>query len=163
MIKHDLSKLALYQASQGGISSTLYVYKEKNWGNEIWIANNDKYCMKIIDVIPKRRCSIHYHRIKDETFHIMSGILKLELWDLLPDLEIDGIELVKEKQNKPDQLIVLWPGTSFRIPPRTPHRFEAIPNDFVGKKNSEKCQFVEVSTQHFEEDSYRIVPAPDYK
>jgi len=49
----------------------------KGWGYEKWIVNNDKYCGKILFVVKDRKCSLHYHNIKDETFYIQSGKIVL--------------------------------------------------------------------------------------
>ena len=44
----------------------------KGWGFEKWIVNNEKYCGKLLYFIKDRKCSWHYHKIKDETFYIQS-------------------------------------------------------------------------------------------
>ena len=46
---------------------------EKVWGGEKWICNTSLYCSKILYLNKGYRCSYHYHRIKDETFHILKG------------------------------------------------------------------------------------------
>lgn len=51
---------------------------EKVWGKEIWVVNTDLYCMKYLVLNKKGRCSYHYHRIKDETFVIVSGKVLME-------------------------------------------------------------------------------------
>ena len=45
----------------------------KGWGFEKWIVNNEKYCGKILYIVKDRKCSWHYHKIKDETFYVQSG------------------------------------------------------------------------------------------
>jgi hypothetical protein len=37
----------------------------KGWGREVWIANNDLYCGKILEIRKGKRCSLHYHKIKN--------------------------------------------------------------------------------------------------
>jgi len=54
---------------------------DKDWGRELWIVNNDKYCGKILELNKGYRCSIHYHKIKDETFYILEGRVLMEIWD----------------------------------------------------------------------------------
>ena len=107
---------------------------KKSWGYEIWFENNDKYCGKLLFVEKDKWSSngnFHYHKIKDESFFIIEGSLLLEL--VGDNNEISVIEL-KEMQ-------------STRVFPATKHRFTAI---------SEKgCKFIEVSTTHLDEDSYR--------
>ena len=116
-------------------------YIKKSWGSELWFQNNSKYCGKQLEVFRKYWSSkglFHFHKIKDETFFVVEGTLLLHIIDRNGDL-------------KP---IVLSKGDSFRIRPYMKHRFTAI--------NCEKCIFIEVSTQHFEEDSYRV-ELPQYK
>ena len=47
----------------------------KGWGHEKWIVNNDEYCGKLLFFEEGKRCSWHYHKIKDETFYLQSGKL----------------------------------------------------------------------------------------
>ena len=47
----------------------------KGWGHEKWIVNEEKYCGKILFFEAGKRCSWHYHKIKDETFYVQSGEL----------------------------------------------------------------------------------------
>ena len=51
----------------------------KEWGSEYWIVNNDLYCGKLLTLEKNKRCSVHYHKNKDETFYILEGKIKLEL------------------------------------------------------------------------------------
>ncbi len=42
---------------------------EKTWGSELWFANNDMYCGKLLTVNVDKWSSegkFHYHKIKDE-------------------------------------------------------------------------------------------------
>lgn len=52
---------------------------KKVWGREEWIVNTDKYCGKILELNKGYRCSMHYHKNKDETFYILGGEVLLEL------------------------------------------------------------------------------------
>ncbi len=69
----------------------------KGWGFEKWIVNNDKYCGKLLYIIKDRKCSWHYHKIKDETFYVQRGKIILYFSDIPKD---------PEKANK----IILGPG-----------------------------------------------------
>jgi len=51
---------------------------QKKWGNELWIVNNKKYCGKILTLNAGQNCSLHYHKIKHETFYVLSGEAILE-------------------------------------------------------------------------------------
>lgn len=52
---------------------------EKIWGEEIWLVNNEKYCGKKLILKRGKRCSFHYHKIKDETFYLESGKILIEI------------------------------------------------------------------------------------
>lgn len=77
---------------------------EKVWGKEIWIVNRD-YCGKKLILKKGFRCSMHYHKLKDETFYVLSGKVL--------------IELGMKKQ-------VMLPGDSIWIPPGARHRFTGL-------------------------------------
>lgn len=106
---------------------------EKNWGHEKWIVNNEQYCGKLLFFHQNKRCSWHYHKIKDETFYLQSGLI------LLKHSFDDDITLAKEAR--------LRPGDSFHIPVGLRHQMLALlPSELF-----------EFSTQHFDSDSYRII------
>jgi len=102
---------------------------EKYWGYEELIINTDSYCGKRLVLKEGYRCSYHYHKIKDETFYILSGEMHLEL----------------DEEN-----IVLHSRDSIRILPGQKHRFSAPSGNVV---------FIEVSMHHEDNDSYRDVPS----
>jgi len=106
---------------------------EKTWGYEHWFANNEQYCGKMLYVREgewSSKGNYHYHKIKDETFFVIEGGLRLDYYD-------GGVY----------HSIILGRHASFRVPPLMKHRFTAITN--------EGCHFIEASTTHREEDSYR--------
>jgi quercetin dioxygenase-like cupin family protein len=111
---------------------------DKTWGYELWIVNNELYCLKEI-VVYQGKCSsegkFHYHKIKDETFYILDGVLWLQF----------------PKEHPSGGSIVLQPGDIYRIKPNTLHRFTALASSY-----SMDCRFMEVSTTHSDEDSYRV-------
>ena len=82
---------------------------KKTWGQELWIVNNDLYCGKILTLKKDKCCSIHYHKLKIETFFILEGKIKLELF---------GKTLIMEK------------GDSYNLNQYDIHRF-------IGLKDSE--------------------------
>ena len=43
----------------------------KGWGYENWIVNNEMYCGKVLFFEAEKKCSWHYHVLKDETFFIL--------------------------------------------------------------------------------------------
>jgi mannose-6-phosphate isomerase-like protein (cupin superfamily) len=85
-----------------GLSETHRVPKE--WGEEHWIVNGS-YCGKKLVLRRGWRCSLHYHKVKDEVFYLIKGRVLLE---------IDGTEHV------------MVPGDHHRIAPGTRHRFSGI-------------------------------------
>jgi quercetin dioxygenase-like cupin family protein len=78
---------------------------QKVWGSEDWICNNKKYCGKILNIMQGYQCSLHYHKLKDETFFVIKGLVLLELG----------------KTN-----YMLQEGEAIRIKPGQKHRFRGI-------------------------------------
>ena len=113
-------------------NSLIMNYVPKGWGFEKWIVNCDEYCGKLLYFVKGKRCSWHYHKIKDEVFYLQSGkiIVKYGL--------DDDIEKAEE--------IILEKGDNFYIYPGLKHQMIAL-------RDSELFEF---STQHFDEDSYRV-------
>lgn len=114
----------------------------KNWGYELWIENNALYCGKHLHVIPKKKCSVHYHKIKKETFYIISGSLIIEYSS---NLNLDFWET--DQYNK----VILHAGEAYTLEPYIAHRFYA--------NGSIPCDFIEISTHHDDNDSFRIIPS----
>lgn len=106
---------------------------KKNWGFEQWIWNNSRYCGKLLHFHKNKKLSWHFHEIKDETFCLGAGsvIIKYGL--------SDDISLATD--------ITLNKGDSFHIPPGLRHQVIAL----------EDSDLYEFSTQHFDEDSIRII------
>lgn len=105
----------------------------KAWGYEVWLVNEPEYCAKRLRLFSGRKCSLHYHKVKKETFIVESGLVKLEHKDPR------GFPL--------DEL--LKAGESRTILPNTPHRFSSIRGAWI----------LEVSTHHSDEDVVRIEPS----
>ena len=107
-------------------------FVSKGWGYEKWIVNCEKYCGKILFLAKGKKCSWRYHRKKDEVFYVQSGAIKIYYgWD-------DNIEMAS--------VAVLERGDKFHVPIRLKHRMVAL----------EDTELFEFSTEHFDEDSYRI-------
>ena len=79
----------------------------KPWGWEKVWAHTEKYVGKILHINPGHRLSVQYHEVKDETIHVLSGILML----YTTEFQIEH---------------TLTPGMSLRIKPGQIHRFEAL-------------------------------------
>jgi mannose-6-phosphate isomerase-like protein (cupin superfamily) len=113
-------------------TSSEQMFVPKGWGFEKWITNNEKYCGKLLYFVKGKKCSWHYHKIKDEVFYIQSGKL-LVRFGYSHDL-------------RECQEVVLEKGDSFHVKPELVHQMLAL----------EDTEMFEFSTQHFDEDSYRI-------
>ena len=105
----------------------------KGWGYEKWIVNKEEYCGKLLHMIKGKKCSWHYHTLKDETFYLQEGKILLKYSD------DDNIEKAKE--------IVLCRGDKFHIYRGLRHQMFAL----------EDTDLFEFSTQHFEHDSNRVI------
>jgi mannose-6-phosphate isomerase-like protein (cupin superfamily) len=105
----------------------------KGWGREVWIANNSKYCGKILEIRKGKRCSLHFHRLKTESFYLRLGRLRVRIKESVDAETIHEFDL--------------YEGECMDIPPGRVHQMVAL-------ENSELLEF---STQHFDSDSHRIV------
>jgi len=104
----------------------------KGWGYELWIANSEKYCGKLLHIVKGKQLSWHYHKLKDEVMYVQSGCISIIYGH---DVDINNAE---------DR--VLCAGDSFHIPIGLIHRIVAL----------ETSEVFEFSTQHFDEDSIRV-------
>jgi quercetin dioxygenase-like cupin family protein len=107
-------------------------FVKKGWGYELWVVNKPEYCGKLLYFEKGKRCSWHYHKIKDEVFYLQSGKMIVKFSD------DDKIENCQER--------LLTPGQNFYVYPGLKHQMIAL----------EDSELFEFSTEHFDEDSYRI-------
>ena len=112
---------------------------EKGWGKEIIFANNSDYCGKILIFNPNAMFSFHYHLIKDETWYVRSGIFTLRI------LDTTNATLITKSFKE---------GDIVNVPKGLPHQLIA---------GSEGGEIIEVSTTHFDYDSYRIAKGDSQK
>ena len=59
------------------MTSSNIKFVPKGWGYEKWICNTSEYCGKLLFINKGKRCSWHYHLLKDETFYLQSGKIHL--------------------------------------------------------------------------------------
>ena len=104
----------------------------KGWGFEKWIVNNEEYCGKLLYFVKGKKCSWHYHKLKNETFYLESGKLK--------------IYYGTHKDIKKAKILIMNPGDKFSVPEGLIHRIHGI----------KKSKLYEFSTTHYDSDSYRI-------
>ena len=107
---------------------------EKAWGHELWITNNEKYCGKLLVFKKHKEYSMHFHLLKDEAWYISKG--KFE-YTYIDTAEAD------------EYTITVNEGDCIRLLPGQPHQMKAL---------TEGATIFEVSTQHFDSDSYRVKP-----
>jgi quercetin dioxygenase-like cupin family protein len=105
----------------------------KGWGFEKWIVNNEEYCGKLLYLVKGKRCSWHYHVLKDEVFYVQSGKI------LVKYSERDDLNSAQEK--------ILERGDNFHVYRELRHQMIAL----------EDTELFEFSTQHFDSDSHRIL------
>ena len=110
-------------------------FVSKGWGYEDWLVNKEEYCGKMLFFKKGKRCSWHYHKLKDETFYVQSGKIEMT-YGFNDDIESD-------KAHK----AILEAGDTFYIPIGLKHQAKALLDSNV----------FEFSTTHFDEDSYRII------
>jgi mannose-6-phosphate isomerase-like protein (cupin superfamily) len=108
---------------------------DKAWGRELWMANNEKYCGKILEFNQGSSFSMHYHIKKEETWMVVQGVFEMEYFDL------NSADISKT---------ILNVGDTVHLEPSIPHKLTCV------ECESGKGMIFEVSTQHFNEDSYRI-------
>jgi mannose-6-phosphate isomerase len=113
---------------------------EKPWGYELIWAESSRYVGKLLHIESSGQLSLQYHRRKDETIHLLSGVLELEVGTA------DGDR----------HTLRLQPGQSFHIAPGLRHRMTAI----------ETCDVLEASTPELDdvvrlEDRYGRVGKSD--
>ena len=104
----------------------------KGWGFEKWIVNCEEYCGKLLYFVKGKRCSWHYHKLKDEVFYVQSG--KIQVFYGECDDILDSSVVILEK------------GDNF-------HVYRGLRHQMVALEDTELFEF---STQHFDSDSYRI-------
>ena len=105
---------------------------EKGWGYEKWIVNTPEYCGKILHVEKGKRCSWHYHLVKEETFYVQSGRVMVFIGE---DSNVEEAEM-----------LTLAPGESLHISPGMRHFFFGLTD----------VDIFEFSTHHEESDSIRL-------
>lgn len=108
---------------------------EKAWGREVIFANNDMYCgKKLIHDKANSKGSMHFHMKKHETFYVEQGLFKI--WWI-------------ETKDASKHCETLFPGDTWVNEPGRPHQIEALEDNSV---------IIEVSTTHYDNDSYRVMP-----
>ena len=109
------------------------IYK-KAWGYELWVVNDDEYCGKLLVFDKDKKFSMHYHLIKKESWYVAEG-----------EFEYGWIDTETATHN----VVWLQQGDIIDLERGQPHQLKAL---------TQGATIFEVSTKHYEEDSYRVLP-----
>lgn len=107
---------------------------DHRWGFEVRMANTPYYCGKLLVLENCENSSIHYHKVKTETFIILSGVVQLTFW---PQDDTETIGLIKG----------CIPGDRVTLHRLQKHVFRAVGGPAL---------ILEVSTHHEDADTYRV-------
>ena len=110
----------------------------KGWGHEILIHNDIDYCGKILHFKVGGESSVHFHQLKKETWYVHSGEF-LVMW-----INLETGKLLSKN---------VVAGDIIDIPRYLPHRIHCLVEGDV----------FEVSTEHFYDDSYRVISGDSQK
>jgi len=104
---------------------------QKGWGHEVIIVNNDLYCGKILHFNKGAKFSMHFHMKKMETWYVTTGLFTFR-W-----INTGNADIIEE---------TLKPGDTITNLVGEPHQIICL----------EEGDIFEVSTTHFDSDSYRV-------
>lgn len=104
---------------------------EKPWGRVVTYALNQPSSVRVITVEPGRETSVHYHRMRDETWVVLDGRIDLEIGD-------DTSEAA--------------PGDEFVIPAEQPHRIRCT--------GTEPARILEIAYGYTTEDDTQRLTDP---
>ena len=82
---------------------------KKVWGKELLVANRD-YCGKILQLKKGFQCSLHLHKVKSETFLVLTGKVRFELGK---------------------KIAILKPMDIVDVPVNTLHRFSGLKDSVI--------------------------------
>ena len=103
----------------------------KGWGKEVIFVNNDEYCGKLLCFEKDKKFSMHYHIKKKETWYVSKGsfiLIWVETNTGTTYTEYLKVgDVITNERGEPHQLIAL-----------------------------EDAEVFEVSTKHYDEDSFRM-------
>jgi len=103
----------------------------KGWGKEVIFVNNEEYCGKLLCFNKGKKFSMHYHLKKKETWYVSKGkfvLIWVETENGVSHKEFLEVgDVITNERGEPHQLIAL-----------------------------EDSEVLEVSTKHYDEDSYRM-------
>jgi mannose-6-phosphate isomerase-like protein (cupin superfamily) len=102
---------------------------EKPWGRVVTYALNQPSSVRVITVEPGRETSVHFHRMRDETWVVLDGGIELEIGETTTQAR---------------------PGDEFVIPAEQPHRIRCT--------GTERGRILEIAYGYTtEDDTQRLV------
>ena len=113
-------------------------YVKKGWGHELIWATGNQYCGKLMVFNAGAKFSMHFHKEKDETWHVLSG-----------KFIVKYIETTDATQEECELNV----GDTWHNEPLFPHQLICV----------EAGTIIEVSTPDSVEDNYRILPGDSQK
>lgn len=122
---------AIWPLTEEGSKKRATERVEKGWGHETIIVNNELYCGKILHFNAGAKFSMHFHLKKKETWYVASGSFLFK-W-----IDTRTADVVEE---------TLGVGDTITNEVGSPHQIFCV----------EQGDIFEVSTQHFDSDSYRV-------
>jgi D-lyxose ketol-isomerase len=118
----------------------------KQWGYEKILVNCVEYCGKILLLLPNGKASsVHYHRKKKETFHVLEGYVEIEVWSCTDKYGSNDLGHWGRTTRA-----TLAPGMSLTLDPLVGHRFWA---------KREIAKIIEFSMFDEPNDTYRLIDA----
>ena len=106
---------------------------EKQWGYELWVHNDEQYCGKLLVFKKDKKFSMHYHLIKEESWYVAKGEFEYR-WIDTETATVKSTRIIE--------------GDVVDLEQGQPHQLQAL---------TEGATIFEVSSKHFEEDSYRVM------
>jgi mannose-6-phosphate isomerase len=98
---------------------------EKPWGKEEILEVNDRYMVKRLTMLKGHRCSLQFHKAKQETIYVLAGRLRILSGPVKDQLDL--------RVYSPGEHVTLLPGLI--------HRMEA----------EEDCVYLEASTPEMDD------------
>ena len=116
-----------------GLRARRYISNRKAGAAKYGSQTTHGTAARLLEIRKGKRCSLHFHKLKSESFYLRAGRLRIRLKESAQSETIRDFEL--------------YEGECMDIAPGLVHQMEAL----------EDSELFEFSTQHFESDSYRLV------
>jgi mannose-6-phosphate isomerase-like protein (cupin superfamily) len=128
----------VYKEGNNTANAQFAKVEEKKWGKEFIYTLGPEYALKAMTIEPGHQVSMHMHKIKTETFLVVSGVLIVET-----------IEFKTGEKS----IHTLNPYDALTLCPESLHTFYCPEDQLSG------TIFIEASTQDSPDDNYRVFPS----